>query len=111
MSAPSSSARRRCSAGSGAFRLVPWRTSEGVTLEANPIATKAPRTRRVIIRHIADPSAQLLGPRQGDLGIARDLGSDQTRGLQGNAASRLVSNMRMSAMYMAMSRRVAPLWR
>jgi peptide/nickel transport system substrate-binding protein len=99
------------SAGSGAYRLVSWRASEGVTLEANPNATTAPRTRRFLIRHIADPSAQLLGLRQGDFDIARDLGSDQIRGLQGNAAFRLVNNKRASLMYLAMNQRVAALAR
>jgi ABC-type transport system substrate-binding protein len=102
---------RQNSAGSGACRLVSWRASEGVTREANPNATTGPRTRRFLIRHIADPSAQLLGLRQGDFDIARDLGSDQIRGLQGNAAFRLVSNKRASLMDLAMNQRVAALAR
>jgi peptide/nickel transport system substrate-binding protein len=93
------------SAGSGPYRLVAWRASENVTLEANPNAARAPRTRRIIIRHITDPQAQFIGLRQGDFDIARDLGSDQIRGMQGNAAFNLRSNRRASLMYMAMNQR------
>ncbi|PZW45029.1 peptide/nickel transport system substrate-binding protein [Humitalea rosea] len=97
------------SAGSGAYRLVSWRASESVTLDANPHAATPPRTRRFLIRHIADPSAQFLGLQQGDYDIARDLGSDQIRGLQGSTAFKLLTNRRASLMYLAMNQKNANL--
>lgn len=64
------------SAGSGPYMLRTWRASDSVTLEANPNASDKPATRRIILRHVADPSAQLLGLQRGDVDIARNLSDD-----------------------------------
>ncbi len=51
---------RQNSAGSGPWTLRSWRASEGVTLDRNPRHPASPAMSRVVIRHVADPTAQLL---------------------------------------------------
>ncbi len=73
------------SAGSGAFSLKTWKANELVTLEANPnYRHGAPGVKRVIIRHVPEPSAQRLLIEKGDADIVRNLQPDQIRGLKGN---------------------------
>jgi peptide/nickel transport system substrate-binding protein len=74
------------SAGSGAFELKGWKASESVTMEANPDHRfGAPAMRRVIVRHIPEPSAQRLLLEKGDIDIARNLSPDQIESIAGNA--------------------------
>ena len=74
------------SAGSGPFVLKSWKANESVTLEANPnYRHGAPKVKRVVIRHVPEPSAQRLQLEKGDVDIARNLTADQIQGLAGNA--------------------------
>jgi peptide/nickel transport system substrate-binding protein len=74
------------SAGSGAFQLQGWKASESVSMEANPAHRFGePAMRRVIIRHIPEPSAQRLLLEKGDVDIARNLSPDQIEAIGGNA--------------------------
>jgi peptide/nickel transport system substrate-binding protein len=74
------------SAGSGAFQLRGWKASESVTMEANPEHRfGVPAMRRVIVRHIPEPSAQRLLLEKGDIDIARNLSPDQIESIAGNA--------------------------
>lgn len=94
------------SAGSGPFAVRQWRASDQVQLDANThYAGTQAKMRRVIIRHIPDPSAQLLQLTRGDVDIARNLGPDQIKGLAGNAAFRVQPSQKASLMYMAMNQR------
>jgi peptide/nickel transport system substrate-binding protein len=93
------------SAGSGAYQLRAWRASEGVTLDANPHANPAPRTRRVLIRHISDPSAQMLGLQRGDIDIARNLGADQIRQLANDSRYKVQYQRKASLLYLSLSQR------
>jgi len=73
------------SAGSGPFKLQTWKANELVSLEANPNYRKgAPGLKRVIIRHVPEPSAQRLLIEKGDADMVRNLQPDQIRGLEGN---------------------------
>ena len=66
------------SEGSGAFQLKGWKASESVSMEANPAHRFGePAMRRVIVRHIPEPSAQRLLLEKGDIDIARNLSPDQ----------------------------------
>lgn len=67
------------SAGSGPFALVSWKASESIILEKNPHFPSDNPIKRVIMKHIVDPSAQLLMLQKGDVDIARDLTSEQLR--------------------------------
>ncbi len=74
----------RNSAGTGPFVLRAWRAGEGVTLEANAGHFRgAPKLRQVVLRHVAEPSAQRLMIEQGDVDIARNLGPDQIAAVKG----------------------------
>jgi peptide/nickel transport system substrate-binding protein len=74
------------SAGSGPFVLKSWKANESVVLEANPdYRHGAPKLKRVVIRHVPEPSAQRLQLEKGDIDIARNLTADQIQGLSGNA--------------------------
>jgi len=93
------------SAGAGPYQIRAWRASESVTLEANPYADPAPRTRRVVLRHVPDPSAQLLGLQRGDIDIARNLGADQIRQLQNDPRFAILPQRKASLMYISLSQR------
>ncbi|WP_159992912.1 ABC transporter substrate-binding protein [Roseomonas sp. 18066] len=93
------------SAGSGSYVIRQWRASESVVLEANPHTSAPPVVKRVILRHIADPSAQLLGLTKGDYDIARNLGADQIKQLEGNPAYTVQSARKASLMYLSLNQK------
>ena len=93
------------SAGSGPFMLRAWRASDSVTLEANPHSETPPKTKRLVIRHVADPSAQLLGLQQGDYDVARNLQADQIKGLQGNDRFRILEQRRAMVMFLSLNQK------
>ena len=73
------------SAGSGPFVLKDWKANELVSMEANPdYRLGAPGVKRVIVRHVAEPSAQQLMLQKGDVDLARDLTPDMVQGLADN---------------------------
>ena len=74
------------SAGSGSFVLKSWKANESVLLEAFADDRHGPaKLKRVILRHIPEPSAQRLMIEKGDADLARNLSADQIKGLEGNA--------------------------
>ena len=48
------------SAGAGPYQLTSWQASDRVIIDLNPHSGIATGSKRIIIRHVADPSAQLL---------------------------------------------------
>ena len=97
------------SAGAGPFKLSSWKASDTVILEANPHAATPPGAKRLVIRHMKDPSTQLLSLQRGDIDIARNLGADQLKSLAGNANFHVVSAPQGTSMYFAMNRAVPEL--
>jgi peptide/nickel transport system substrate-binding protein len=97
------------SAGSGSWAVRSWKASENVILEPNPNAAVQPKLKRVILRHIPDPSSQLLQLQKGDIDVARNLLSDQIKPLQTNAAYKVSAAARSYIMYMAMNQAVPAL--
>jgi peptide/nickel transport system substrate-binding protein len=93
------------SAGSGPFVLRSWKASESVILDANPHANVKVKPKRAILKHIIDPSAQLLQLQKGDVDVARDLQQDQIKPLQGNPAYKISSAARSAIMYVAMNQK------
>ncbi len=66
------------SAGSGAYVVRSYRPNEQYALEANASWHKgAPKMRRVIVRHVAEPASQRLLLEKGDIDVARNLSKDQ----------------------------------
>ena len=90
------------SAGSGPFMLKTWKANELVTLEAFPgYRHGEPGMKRVIVRHVAEPSAQRLMVEKGDVDITRDLTPDQIKGIAGNADLAVDANPKGALMYLA----------
>jgi len=90
------------SAGSGAFSLKAWNANELITLEANAdYRMGAPGMKRVIIRHVPEPSAQRLLIEKGDVDLARNLQPDQIKGLEGNTDVEIGKYPKAGLTYMA----------
>ena len=90
------------SAGSGPFSLRSWKANESVTLDAHPgYRHGAPGTRRIILRHVSEPSAQRLLIEKGDIDVARNLTPDQVKGVRGNADIAIDDDAKGGIVYMA----------
>jgi peptide/nickel transport system substrate-binding protein len=97
------------SAGAGPYKLTSWKASDTVILDANPHAATPPGVKRLVIRHMKDPSTQLLALQRGDIDIARNLGADQLKSLAGNAKFHTISAPQSWSMYFAMNQAVPEL--
>jgi peptide/nickel transport system substrate-binding protein len=62
-----------------------------------------------VLRHVADPSAQLLLLEKGDIDIARDLGADQLKTISGNKNYTISSSPQGTSIYIAMNQTMAEL--
>jgi peptide/nickel transport system substrate-binding protein len=68
------------SAGSGPYVLKSWKADDSVVLEANPHYWKAaPKLKRVIVRHVKEPSSQRLLLEKGDIDMARNITPDMIK--------------------------------
>jgi peptide/nickel transport system substrate-binding protein len=90
-------------AGAGPYKLTSWQASDHVIADANPNATDKGIMSRIVLRHVADPSAQLLLLQKGDADIARDLGADQLKSIAGNKDLAVSASPQGSSMYIAMN--------
>jgi peptide/nickel transport system substrate-binding protein len=95
--------------GAGPYRLVSWQASDHVIAERNTHAAEKAHMQRVILRHVADPSAQLLLLQKGDADIARDLGADQLKAIAGKPGFSVTDSVQGSVMYIAMNQSVPEL--
>ncbi|UFN47612.1 ABC transporter substrate-binding protein [Roseomonas sp. OT10] len=93
------------SAGSGPYQLRVWRASDSVTVEANPNSTVKAATRRVIMRHVADPSAQLLALQKGDVEIARNLSPDQIKQIAAEGRYGVRPQRKASLLFLALNQK------
>ena len=93
------------SAGSGHYAVRSWRASDSVMLDANPHAIEPPKVRRIIMRHVADPSAQLLGLQKGDFDIARNLVADQIASLSKDTSYQVQSARKASLLYLSLNQK------
>ena len=90
------------SAGSGAFSLKTWKANEIVTLEANAgYRHGAPGMKRVILRHVAEPSSQRLLLEKGDVDMSRNLTPDQVKGVMDNPDIAIDGYPKGTIVYMA----------
>ena len=90
-------------AGAGPYMLTEWAASDHVTIDVNPHAAEKALMRRVVLRHVADPAAQLLLLQKGDVDIARDLGSDQLKSIASDKNLTVSASAQGSSMYIAMN--------
>jgi peptide/nickel transport system substrate-binding protein len=91
------------STSSGSYRLVDWAASDKIVLEPNPHAAIKPRIGRTIIRHVAEPSAQLLLVQKGDADIARDLNADQLKSVQKEPSFTFARADQLMSMYIGLN--------
>ncbi len=97
------------SAGSGAWVLRTARASEIVSLDANPRHPAPPRAKRMIIRHVVDPSVQLLLLQQGDVDIARDLLPEGIKAARADKALEVLTIAKASLVHLSMNVRTPAL--
>jgi peptide/nickel transport system substrate-binding protein len=96
------------SAGTGSYKLTQWAASDHITLDANPHASVTPKVKRIAIRHVTDPSAQLLMLQKGDADIVRDLTPDQLKQIATSKEFKLTSSGQGTSMYLAMNKATTP---
>src|SRR5690606_9256664 len=95
---------RTHSAGSGAYKLLVWKPKDAVVMEANPdFYLGAPKMKRFIVRHIAEPSAQRLLLDAGDIDIARDLSADQVKQARKNDKFTVSTTEKLSTYYLGLN--------
>lgn len=97
------------SAGSGAYQLTDWVASDHITCDVNPNSGLKTGVRRIAIRHVVDPSAQLLALQKGDADIARDLTPEMLTKLKGEKGFTVTASGQGSSMYIAMNQSVPEL--
>ncbi|MDQ0512901.1 ABC transporter substrate-binding protein [Ancylobacter amanitiformis] len=91
------------SAGAGGYQMVEWVASDHVTLDANPHSGKPDQPRRIFIRHVPDPSAQLLMLQKGDADIARNLTPDLLKKARADKDLTVVSSGQAVSVYVTMN--------
>jgi peptide/nickel transport system substrate-binding protein len=91
------------SAGSGAYQLTEWVASDHITIDANPNSGIPVGVKRISIRHVPDPSAQLLMLTKGDADIVRDLTPDLLTKVQKEKTFTTTASGQGSSMYIAMN--------
>jgi peptide/nickel transport system substrate-binding protein len=96
-------------AGAGSYQLTEWAASDHVIVDANPHAAEKGIMKRIVIRHVSDPAAQLLLLQKGDADIARNLGSDQLKEIAGNKIFTVTTSPQGSSLYIAMNQNVPEL--
>jgi peptide/nickel transport system substrate-binding protein len=97
------------SAGAGGYQLTSYAASDHVTIDANPHSGIKTASRRIIIRHVADPSAQLLMLQKGDADIVRNLTPDQLKTIDGDRDFHVTASPQSSQIYIAMNQNVPEL--
>jgi peptide/nickel transport system substrate-binding protein len=91
------------SAGAGPYQLAAWAASDHVILDVNPHSGIPVHSKKIIIRHVIDPAAQLLLLQKGDADISRDLTPDQLKEVAKNEAYHITASGQASSMYIAMN--------
>lgn len=87
---------------SGPYVLRQWNAGEVVVLETSDhYWGEKPAMRRVIVRHIPEPSAQRLLLERGDIDVARDILSADLADFEANPDIRVQSILRSQLQYMA----------
>ena len=91
------------SAGSGAYQLTEWVASDHITIDANPNSGIPTGVKRISLRHVADPSAQLLMLQKGDADIVRDLPPDLLTKVKADKSYTVTSSGQGNSTYIAMN--------
>ncbi len=92
------------SAGSGAYKVRAYRPNEQYALDANEGWYKgAPKNKRVIVRHVAEPASQRLLLEKGDIDIARNLSKDQLAAVKTNKDIEIVQGDKGYILYLGLN--------
>ena len=93
-------------AGSGPFTLGAWRPNEAVQLLAYPdYWNGAPVLKRVIVKNVAESSAQRLQLEQGDIDVARNLTPTDVQALNGKDGIKIQDEPRGRILYMGLNQK------
>jgi peptide/nickel transport system substrate-binding protein len=96
------------SAGNGPYQLTSFQAVDHIILDANPHASIQPATKRIFIRHVTEPAAQLLLLQRGDIDLARNLTSDQLRASASDPGLHRFTSPTTNQMYIAGNESYAP---
>lgn len=95
------------SAGSNGWMVRSWKASDSVVLDAAPGAVT--KLKRMVIRHVAEPSTQLLLLQKGDADIVRNLAPEQIHAVAGKPEYSLVTKSLGTVNYIALNQGVPEL--
>ncbi len=97
---------KTASAGSGPYTLRAWKASESYTLDANDkYWGKKALNKRVVVRHVPEPSTQRLLLEKGDVDFARTLTRDQLEALKGNADVTTQATRKGAVIYLGLNQK------
>ena len=99
------------SAGSGPFILEKWARESEIVLVANPNYWRKglPKVKKIIIKHVPEPTDQLLLISKGDVDIAMGLTPDQAAQLENRTDIKIIRNPIQAIIYLGMNCKVKPL--
>ncbi len=94
------------SAGSGAYKVRAYRPNEQYALDANESWYKgAPKNKRIVVRHVAEPASQRLLLEKGDIDIARNLSKDQLAAVKSNKDVEIVQGDKGYILYLGLNQK------
>jgi peptide/nickel transport system substrate-binding protein len=94
------------SAGSGPFKLRAWKPNESVAYDANPdYWLGAPKFKRIVTRHIAEPATQRLLLEKGDIDIARKLSPEDLAAVAQNKDIKITKSPKGAIWYLGLNQK------
>jgi peptide/nickel transport system substrate-binding protein len=92
------------SCGTGAYTLAGWDRNTSVSFGRNPYSWQGePHFERVILRHMADSSTQLLALQRGDIDVAFNLVPEQVAAVGTSSALKVEQLESLDMIYLALS--------
>lgn len=93
-------------AGSGPYTLKSWKPSQSLILDRNDSYWNGPaKLKRVVLRHIAESTTQRLLLEKGDIDIARNLQSDDIKGLADNKDVKIRRKAKGAVYYLGLNQK------
>ncbi|MCZ2328740.1 ABC transporter substrate-binding protein [Bartonella sp. F02] len=89
----------------GPYKLVSWRPSDQVILQATQnYWGEAPKVQRILIRHVAESASQRLLLEKGDVDIARDLSAEDVLAIEAQGGVAKINRiLRPQSIYLALN--------
>ena len=90
--------------GSGAYKLIEWKTGDHVTLEANnDYFLGAPTIKNVTVKIMPENSQRFISLESGDIDVAYDIAPNDVKKAEGNDKLKVMNEESMSAMYLTVN--------